>query len=62
MFQIYTTSSNRQQPDASLENYVTSTIMDVIANFFTSPFSQCSTAIDVSLHHHLYHAQPCNDL
>lgn len=22
--------------------------MDVIANFFTSPFSQCSTAIDVS--------------
>ena len=23
--------------------------MDVIANFFTSPFSQCSTAIDVSI-------------
>lgn len=46
--QIYTTGLNRRQPDASLENYVTSTIMNVIANFFTSPFSQCSTAIDVS--------------
>ncbi|CAB3997892.1 inositol 1,4,5-trisphosphate receptor-like [Paramuricea clavata] len=57
-----------RQPDASLENYVTSTIMDVIANFFTSPFSQCSTTIDahqlvfVKILQSVYRLSQCSSL
>ncbi|XP_072755425.1 inositol 1,4,5-trisphosphate receptor-like isoform X4 [Anoplolepis gracilipes] len=42
---IATSTHDRQHADIALENYVTSCLMNIIATFFSSPFSDQSTTV-----------------
>lgn len=44
---IATSTHDRQHADTSLETYVTSCLMNIIATFFSSPFSDQSTTVQV---------------
>ena len=41
---------DRQHADKVLEEYVTTTVTDVMSNFFGSQFSEQSTAVKVLIH------------
>lgn len=45
---IATSIHDRQHADTSLESYVTSCLMNIIATFFSSPFSDQSTTVQVT--------------
>ncbi|KAK2589036.1 hypothetical protein KPH14_001879 [Odynerus spinipes] len=47
---IATCTSDRQDADIALENYVTSCLMNIITTFFSSPFSDQSTTVQKQLH------------
>ncbi|XP_077278429.1 inositol 1,4,5-trisphosphate receptor-like isoform X2 [Temnothorax americanus] len=47
---IATSTHDRQHADTSLETYVTSCLMNIIATFFSSPFSDQSTTVQKHLH------------
>ncbi|XP_072755422.1 inositol 1,4,5-trisphosphate receptor-like isoform X1 [Anoplolepis gracilipes] len=47
---IATSTHDRQHADIALENYVTSCLMNIIATFFSSPFSDQSTTVQKHLH------------
>lgn len=47
MFQVSTATTDRKHADLALENYVTVTIMNVIDTFFSSPFSDQTTTLQV---------------
>lgn len=44
---IASSTHDRQHADTALENYVTSCLMNIIATFFSSPFSDQSTTVQV---------------
>lgn len=48
MADIATAPADRKHPDMALENYVTNGVMNVISAFFSSPFSDQSTTVQVS--------------
>lgn len=45
---IATSTHDRQHADTALETYVTSCLMNIIATFFSSPFSDQSTTVQVT--------------
>lgn len=47
MADIATAPDDRKHPDKALENYVTNGVMNVISTFFSSPFSDQSTTVQV---------------
>ncbi|XP_012533711.1 inositol 1,4,5-trisphosphate receptor isoform X2 [Monomorium pharaonis] len=47
---IATSTHDRQHADTALETYVTSCLMNIIATFFSSPFSDQSTTVQKHLH------------
>ena len=49
MFQVSTATTDRKHADLALENYVTVTIMNVIDTFFSSPFSDQTTTLQVRI-------------
>lgn len=44
---IATSTHDRQHAETALETYVTSCLMNIIATFFSSPFSDQSTTVQV---------------
>lgn len=40
---------DRRHADTAMENYVTTTVMAIITTFFSSPFSDQSTTVQVKL-------------
>lgn len=49
MADIATAPADRKHPDKALENYVTNGVMNIISTFFSSPFSDQSTTLQVAL-------------
>lgn len=49
MATIATAPSDRKHADKALENYVTNALMNIISTFFSSPFSDQSTTVQVNL-------------
>lgn len=49
MADIATAPTDRKHPDKALENYVTNCVMNIISTFFSSPFSDQSTTVQVPL-------------
>uniref|UniRef100_A0A8C9S8L0 Inositol 1,4,5-trisphosphate receptor n=1 Tax=Scleropages formosus TaxID=113540 RepID=A0A8C9S8L0_SCLFO len=49
-------TSDRKHADTVLERYVTETVMGIVTTFFSSPFSDQSTSLQVA--HHMYTRQP----
>lgn len=47
MADIATAPTDRKHPDKALENYVTNGVMNIISTFFSSPFSDQSTTVQV---------------
>lgn len=45
---IATATHDREHADTSLESYVTGCLMNIITTFFSSPFSDQSTTVQVS--------------
>lgn len=45
---IATSTHDRQHADTALETYVTSCLMNIISTFFSSPFSDQSTTVQVT--------------
>lgn len=45
---IATATHDREHADIALENYVTGCLMNIITTFFSSPFSDQSTTVQVS--------------
>ncbi|RXN34350.1 inositol 1,4,5-trisphosphate receptor type 1 isoform X5 [Labeo rohita] len=43
-------TSDRKHADTTLENYVTETVMSIVTTFFSSPFSDQSTSLQVARH------------
>jgi inositol 1,4,5-triphosphate receptor type 1 len=46
---VSTATTDRKHADVALENYVTETVMNVIYTFFSSPFSDQTTTLQVRL-------------
>ncbi|XP_028303990.1 inositol 1,4,5-trisphosphate receptor type 1 isoform X11 [Gouania willdenowi] len=49
-------TSDRKHADIILERYVTETVMSIVTCFFSSPFSDQSTSLQIA--HHMYTRQP----
>ncbi|XP_066529144.1 inositol 1,4,5-trisphosphate-gated calcium channel ITPR1 isoform X1 [Hoplias malabaricus] len=49
-------TSDRKHADSTLERYVTDTVMSIVTTFFSSPFSDQSTSLQVA--RHMYTRQP----
>ncbi|XP_017566428.1 inositol 1,4,5-trisphosphate receptor type 1 isoform X6 [Pygocentrus nattereri] len=49
-------TSDRKHADSTLERYVTETVMSIVTTFFSSPFSDQSTSLQVA--RHMYTRQP----
>jgi len=47
--QVANATHDRQHADTMLEEYVTTTVTDVMSNFFGSQFSEQSTAVKVTV-------------
>lgn len=47
---IASSTHDRQHADTALETYVTSCLMNIISTFFSSPFSDQSTTVQVMFH------------
>lgn len=45
--QVCNSTTDRKHADVQLENYVTDTVMSIITTFFSSPFSDQSTNLQV---------------
>ena len=46
--QICNNTSDRKHADSVLEGYVTETVMSIVTTFFSSPFSDQSTSLQVN--------------
>lgn len=46
-FQVCNNTSDRKHADTILERYVTETVMSIVTTFFSSPFSDQSTSLQV---------------
>lgn len=46
--QVCNNTSDRKHADTTLENYVTETVMSIVTTFFSSPFSDQSTSLQVN--------------
>lgn len=44
---VATAPTDRKHADKALENYVTNAVMNIISTFFSSPFSDQSTTVQV---------------
>ncbi|XP_078804197.1 inositol 1,4,5-trisphosphate-gated calcium channel ITPR1 isoform X3 [Oryzias latipes] len=53
---VCNTTSDRKHADTMLERYVTETVMSIVTCFFSSPFSDQSTSLQITLH--IYTRQP----
>ncbi|XP_058230088.1 inositol 1,4,5-trisphosphate receptor type 1 isoform X1 [Hemibagrus wyckioides] len=49
-------TSDRKHADSTLERYVTETVMSIVTTFFSSPFSDQSTSLQIA--RHMYTRQP----
>ncbi|XP_053082912.1 inositol 1,4,5-trisphosphate receptor type 1 isoform X3 [Pangasianodon hypophthalmus] len=49
-------TSDRKHADSTMERYVTETVMSIVTTFFSSPFSDQSTSLQMT--HHMYTRQP----
>jgi len=45
--QVCNNTSDRKHADTTLESYVTETVMSIVTTFFSSPFSDQSTSLQV---------------
>lgn len=45
--QVCNNTSDRKHADSTLERYVTETVMSIVTTFFSSPFSDQSTSLQV---------------
>lgn len=52
--QVCNNTSDRKHADTVLERYVTETVMSIVTTFFSSPFSDQSTSLQVCKHLHLH--------
>lgn len=46
-FKVCNNTSDRKHADTILERYVTETVMSIVTTFFSSPFSDQSTSLQV---------------
>jgi len=46
--QVCNNTSDRKHADTVLERYVTETVMSIVTTFFSSPFSDQSTSLQVT--------------
>ncbi|XP_053529860.1 inositol 1,4,5-trisphosphate receptor type 1 isoform X2 [Ictalurus punctatus] len=53
---VCNSTSDRKHADATLERYVTETVMSIVTTFFSSPFSDQSTSLQMA--RHMYTRQP----
>lgn len=52
--QVCNSTSDRKHADATLERYVTETVMSIVTTFFSSPFSDQSTSLQVTVARRVY--------
>lgn len=60
---VATNLVDRKHADKALENYVTNGLMNIISTFFSSPFSDQSTTVQVNYLRYKYTSYPlsvCN--
>ena len=50
--QVCKSTQDRKYADTMLETYVTETVMNIITTFFSSPFADQSTAVQVRIDDH----------
>lgn len=59
--QVCNNTSDRKHADNVLERYVTETVMSIVTTFFSSPFSDQSTSLQVIMLHWLLQHHICSE-